>query len=164
MALGYRTQAISILGSQVMAPRGLTGLGIDTLHHSTHEISSVFNVLGSSDPTPYPLLVHCTQGKDRTGLIILLVLMLAGVDLQAISADYRMSEAELEPDMEERMREIESIGLSEEFAGCPEGFVEAVASHIEKDYSGVRQYLEGIGVGKQTQQKVLDAVLSDGEG
>lgn len=32
------------------------------------------------DPANYPILVHCIHGKDRTGLIIMLLLMLCKVD------------------------------------------------------------------------------------
>lgn len=88
-----------------LAPRGLTGLALDTLDASTVEIKEVFGVLAgyypstdedenewyydsvsqeNTQPKPnpdtgvnvYPVLIHCTQGKDRTGLIILLVLLL----------------------------------------------------------------------------------------
>lgn len=41
MLFGYRMQAISILGQEVMQPRGLIGLGYDTLDHSGPEIAQV---------------------------------------------------------------------------------------------------------------------------
>lgn len=41
MLFGYRMQAISILGREVMQPRGLIGLGYDTLDHSGPEIAEV---------------------------------------------------------------------------------------------------------------------------
>jgi protein-tyrosine phosphatase len=59
MAFGYRNEAISILGREVMQPRGLTGLGIDTLDNSGDEILHVFDVL--ADSQQYPIIVHCTQ-------------------------------------------------------------------------------------------------------
>src|SRR5262245_46476144 len=43
-------------------------------------------------PNALPALVHCTLGKDRTGLVIALVLDLAGVPREAIADDYALSE------------------------------------------------------------------------
>lgn len=62
---GYRTKAINILGQQVMIPRGLVGLGLDTLDQSTREIREALSLY--TDQAALPSLVHCTQGKDRTG-------------------------------------------------------------------------------------------------
>lgn len=147
MSLGYRLQGISIIGKNVLQPRGLIGLGKDTLKHSGPEIKEVFDVL--ANPESYPVLVHCTQGKDRTGLIVTLVLLLCGVDIDAISDDYRMSEAELKPEFEDRMKEIASIGLDESFAGCPKSFVCDIAQFIQEEFGGVERYLSSIGVQQQ---------------
>jgi len=42
-----------------------------------------------------PLLVHCTGGKDRTGVVIALVQALLGVDDEVIATDYARSEEPL---------------------------------------------------------------------
>ena len=39
----------------------------------------------------YPILVHCTAGKDRTGIIAGLILDLIGVDHKIIAQDYTVS-------------------------------------------------------------------------
>lgn len=50
-----------------MIPRGLVGLGLDTLDQSTREIREALSLY--ADPAALPSIVHCTQGKDRTGEI-----------------------------------------------------------------------------------------------
>jgi protein-tyrosine phosphatase len=157
LALGYRDTAIAILGSQVMTPRGLVRLGLDTLDHSTREIKSCFDIL--ANPDAYPVLVHCTQGKDRTGLIILLVLLLCGVGPEAAEKDYVTSEKELEPEREERLEDIKKVGLDESFAGCPPDFVGTVIKHLDERYGGVEKYLTQIGVGEEAQQTVRAVML-----
>ena len=157
MALGYRDDAIQILGREVMKPRGLTGLGMDTLDHSQREIKQVFDVLANE--SGYPVMVHCTQGKDRTGLIVLLALLLCGVRQDAIRKDYVMSEKELESEKEERLVEIKKVGLDESFAGCPDSFVDKIVQHINQRYGGVENYLTKIGVGKVVQQKVREILM-----
>lgn len=41
MLIGSRMQAISILGREVMQPRGLIGLGYDSIDHCGREIAQV---------------------------------------------------------------------------------------------------------------------------
>lgn len=147
MLLGYRLEGISIISKNVLLPRGLIGLGQDTLQHSGPEVKEVFDLL--ADPKSYPVLIHCTQGKDRTGLIVILVLLLCDVDATAISNDYTLSERELEPEFEERMKEIRSIGLDESFARCPKTFVHEMKQFINSRYGSVEAYLKSIGTQDQ---------------
>lgn len=42
---------------------------------------------------PGGVLFHCWAGRDRTGLVTLLLLALAGVEPEAIAADYELSTA-----------------------------------------------------------------------
>ena len=161
MAWGHRTEAIHILGSEVMQPRGLTVLGMDTLDSSGKEIRQIFEILGQR--STYPLLIHCTQGKDRTGIIVVLLLLLANVVLSAISEDYHLSESELLPEKAERMKDIEAVGLSEDFAECPPDFVDRIVEHIEQKYGGIQKYLTRIGVDAQLQKTLLESLIVSGE-
>lgn len=156
MALGWRIAGISILGRQVLQPRGLIGLATDTLQHSGPEIKQVFEVL--ADRSSYPVLIHCTQGKDRTGLIVVLVLLLCGVSTEQITRDYMQSEKELESEWEERIEEISSIGLDESFARCPPDFVSSIVAFIEREYVDIQAYLGSIGV-SQAQAQVVRSIL-----
>ncbi|THV46215.1 hypothetical protein BGAL_0405g00010 [Botrytis galanthina] len=143
MGLGYRLEAIGILGRQVLQPRGLIGLGYDTIHHCGPEIASVLRTYCS--PENYPILAHCTQGKDRTGLTIALILFILEIPIEAISHDYLMSEEKLLPERESRLKEIHEIGLSDDFAGCPVDFIEKIYEYLENTYGGVGDYLTTIG-------------------
>lgn len=154
--VGYRKEAISVLGENVMAERGLAGLAEDSLQHCTAEVKAVFGVL--ADRSAYPLLLHCTQGKDRTGLTILLALMLLRVPVEAIEKDYRLSEAELEPERDEKLAEIRSIGLPDTFADCPADWVATVSGWINETYGGVEKYLASCGV-DEGQQASLRSIL-----
>jgi hypothetical protein len=143
MIFGYRLDAIKILAPH-MEEMGLIGLAKSSLDVCTHEVKQVFDVLGEDEN--WPVLVHCTQGKDRTGLIIMLLLFLMEVDDGIVDSDYRLSERELEPEMEERIKEISSIGLGEQFAVCPPDVVSSVHGHIKEKCGGVREYLLEVGV------------------
>ena len=161
MSTGYRNEAISVLGHDVMQSRGLTGLGCDTLDHSTKEIKEVFEIL--ADKIAYPVMVHCTQGKDRTGLIVLLVELLCDVSTEAVREDYFMSERELQPEMKERLVEIKKVGLDDSFAGCPPEFVPEIIKHLEQKYGGVREYLTKIGINDEMQEVVRQMLMNGTE-
>ncbi|GIK06837.1 hypothetical protein Aspvir_002489 [Aspergillus viridinutans] len=159
VASGYRTEAVTIVGQQVMAPRGLIGLGQDTLDSSTAEIREIFELLVS--PAAYPVLVHCTQGKDRTGLIVLLLLLLVPeVSADAIAADYVKSEPELVVEFEERMKEIRVLGLDEEYTKCPPGFTQQIRAHLDAKYGGVEGYLMSVGIDRDKQELIRQRLLA----
>jgi protein-tyrosine phosphatase len=48
-----------------------------------------------ADAPSTPILVHCHAGKDRTGVVIALVLRVAGVSVEAIADDYAISGIQL---------------------------------------------------------------------
>jgi protein-tyrosine phosphatase len=54
-----------------------------------------------ADAPPGGVLVHCAAGKDRTGLVVALLLALAGVDAGVIADDYAESEPAL-PELHRR--------------------------------------------------------------
>lgn len=144
--LGYRKDAISVLAKHVMAPRGLIGLAEDSLRFCRAEVKLVFDILCEKEN--YPVVVHCTQGKDRTGLIVGLVLLLLGVGTEAIEADYQLTGPELAKEREEKVMEVRSIGLPDEFADCTEGYAERVKGFIDSEFGGAEAYLEGCGVSR----------------
>jgi protein-tyrosine phosphatase len=106
----------------------------------------------------YPILIHCTQGKDRTGLLVALILLLLDVPLDAITYDYCLSESELLPEQESRVQEIKEIGLTEEFAKTPRNWIPELHRHLIWKYGGARSYLCAIGVDGETQDRVVDVL------
>src|SRR3954452_8347590 len=55
--------------------------------------AAVFRAIAAAEPGG--VAVHCGIGRDRTGLICILLLALAGVPVEAIAADYALSEARI---------------------------------------------------------------------
>ncbi|MBN2534236.1 MAG: tyrosine-protein phosphatase [Spirochaetales bacterium] len=52
-------------------------------------IHQIINLL--LDPNIYPVVIHCGQGKDRTGVVIASLLWLLDVDESDITRDYLLS-------------------------------------------------------------------------
>ncbi|KAF2031808.1 hypothetical protein EK21DRAFT_62522 [Setomelanomma holmii] len=158
MIFGYRKDAIKILAPH-MNEMGLIGLAESSIDVCKGEVKQVFDVL--TDEQNWPVLVHCTQGKDRTGLIVMLVLFLLDVDQAAIDQDYRLSESELAPEMESRVKEIQSIGLTEQFAICPPHVVSSAYTHITTRYGSTQKYLESAGVSGEAIDRLRRLLLAD---
>ncbi len=94
------------------------------------------------------VLVHCQGGKDRTGLVVALLLRLAGVEAETIAADYGLSAANLAEVtagwIAEAVDETERAFRARVSAGPPEQIVDVLAE-LERRYGSVEQYLLGGG-------------------
>ncbi|KAJ0381632.1 hypothetical protein COL26b_000310 [Colletotrichum chrysophilum] len=166
---GYRNEGISILSCEVMLPRGLVGLGLDTLDQSGPEVAKQRCTPISDeqpqalkvflDPAGSPTLVHCTQGKDRTGLIVTLVLLILNVPLEAIEHDYSLTQGALESEREERLIEIREIGLTDEWFDTAPDMIARIAQHLESVYGGVDNYLDKIGFDQDDRQRLRERLL-----
>ncbi|KAK0652233.1 tyrosine/serine protein phosphatase [Cercophora newfieldiana] len=154
---GFRMRAIRILGSEVMLPRGLVGLALDTLDKSGPEIAQTLNSF--LEPGALPALIHCTQGKDRTGIIVILVLLILGVPQDVIDFDYQLTDEALfaDPEKDSRLAEIREIGLTDDWGETSKILVACTIQHLDSCYGGLDVYLDGIGFhsGKREQLKEI---------
>jgi protein tyrosine/serine phosphatase len=53
-----------------------------------------------AEPANRPVVVHCTAGTDRTGIVIAMLLDILGVDHEVIVADYHVTAANMAPILE----------------------------------------------------------------
>jgi hypothetical protein len=154
---GYRLAAIRIVTQQAMIPRGLLRLGNDTLDRSAPEIREVLELYARSETMPS--LVHCTHGKDRTGLICMLVLMILDVPRRAIEHDYHLTDISVQQDVKGRLEEVREVGLADDWVYTAPGQIAYAEAHIQEQYGGLGPYLEYIGLGKAEQDKIRQALL-----
>ncbi|KAK2602037.1 hypothetical protein N8I77_008608 [Diaporthe amygdali] len=152
--IGFRMQAIAVLGREVMQPRGLLGLGCDTLDASGPEITA--GLASLLEPHGLPILIHCTQGKDRTGIMVVLVLLICAVPVDAIQYDYHLSDEKLLSEQEDRLREIREMGLGDDFGKTAPGFVSGIVDHLNSKYGGLAKYLDGIGFGDDKRARLRE--------
>ncbi|KAK7522150.1 protein-tyrosine phosphatase-like protein [Phyllosticta citriasiana] len=157
--LGYRADTVRFMADRVMNPLGVPGLMLLTLRASAAAVGSAFtDVL--QRPDAYPVLLHCTQGKDRTGLMVMLVLFLLGEDPAGVKRDYEASADGLASEREQRVREIREIGLMEEWADVWVGLVEEVDAWLKSEWGGVEGYLDYAGVSREVQERVKRILLA----
>jgi protein-tyrosine phosphatase len=103
-----------------------------------------------ADAPTAPVLVHCHAGKDRTGVVVALVLLLAGVNAEAIADDYALSGVQLaEMLARDRLSAVErgmdDVRAERLFTVRREAMVQTV-ERIGSDHGGAARYLAGIGV------------------
>jgi protein-tyrosine phosphatase len=102
-------------------------------------------------PTALPALIHCTAGKDRTGLVVALLLALAGVPSATIAADYALSADELRGNdfaAVRRWAADQGYGWAsnDRFLASPPEVMLAALAHLDARYGGVVAYLMTIGL------------------
>jgi protein-tyrosine phosphatase len=72
-------------------PRVVAGRYREMLESGSEMIAEALTIL--SDPSSYPGLIHCTAGKDRTGVLSAIILGLIDASDETILADYAESRA-----------------------------------------------------------------------
>lgn len=104
------------------------------------------------------VLFHCTAGKDRTGVIIALLLSLAGVTKEDIVADYSMSYSYIRP----IIRDIEKAtsGLPEWYGITYPEIMEAVLEYIGNSFD----YLLNCGLTEEEIVKLKKHLLDEENG
>ncbi|KAG5946147.1 hypothetical protein E4U53_006624 [Claviceps sorghi] len=157
LILGYRVLAIKIMATEVMLPRGLLGLGIDTVDLSGPEIKTALSLYAAKGSLP--ILVHCTQGKDRTGLITILVLMILGTPLDAIEHDYSLTNVALEAERAQMLSQVREIGLTDDWVTTSPAMVRGLQKHLNLRYGGLEAYLDSIGFDADMRTSLCELLL-----
>jgi protein-tyrosine phosphatase len=113
-------------------------------------------------------LVHCTAGKDRTGIFVSLLLHCLGVPRDAIIAEYmRSSRAPgvlaMKPNIIARTKQRYGHDLSEEavdmLLDVRPSYLESAFAAVERDCGSVEQYLNGAGVDAEVRAKLRERLL-----
>lgn len=108
-------------------------------------VGAIFNGIAASDGA---VLFHCFAGKDRTGLVAALMLSLAGVESEAIGADYAETDIQLAARYEEWLATAtpDRLQSMRDELRCPPEWILSTLEHVEQRWGGVEAYLEAAGV------------------
>lgn len=112
----------------------------------TEQINKILTLL--SDDKNYPALVHCTVGKDRTGLISALIQLLCGVSRKNVLRDYLMTNHYTEKRIKELAAFIRRISLfrisNDQITPLLEAraeYLDTILDLIFEKYGSVENYL-----------------------
>jgi protein-tyrosine phosphatase len=116
-----------------------------------------------------PLVVHCTAGKDRTGVVVALLLSALGVPREAIYADYLESNARANQAVVAATRAIMVARLGrpvdeaviQALCGVRPEYLDQCFAVIDSDYGGIDRYLThaaglDLALAGQVRRRLLD--------
>lgn len=117
-------------------------------------------------PDSSPMVVHCTAGKDRTGVTTAFLLTVLGVDRAIIEADYLLTNR----DVERQVDYLARIGALPEgldraamqhAAGVPRTAMADFLDGVEARWGSVIGYLTSIGIDVDTLEAVRRNFLTE---
>lgn len=124
------------------------------------EYAAMFHRIAAGD---LPMLVHCTAGKDRTGVAVALLLTAVGVPRQTVVDDYSLTEKLVPPAAAAAQRPAPvgaAVPAASPLAQLPEEsrralwrsdplYIEAALDSMQREYGSIDGYLErGLGLSK----------------
>ena len=122
----------------------------------------VFDLLLNEDN--YPVVIHCSSGKGRTGIVSALILACLDVNEDKIMEDYRLSNDYFNIPRATRyaynlpVRSQEAITT---LFSAREDFLNAAKEEAERQYGDIKTYLrEGIGLSKQEMKHLRNILLT----
>lgn len=141
-------------------PRIVEQINRDFVLKHQAEYKQVFDIL--LDRRNYPLVIHCTSGKGRTGIASALVLAALGIDEDLIMEDYRLSNRFFNiPKALHYAYELPArsqVAITTMFSARA-NFLNAAHEAIEQEYGSIDAYLsKGLGLSKSDVKK-LQAIL-----
>ncbi|MGV0625660.1 tyrosine-protein phosphatase [Mycolicibacter minnesotensis] len=128
-----------------------------TLAGSRRAVQRVVSLLAAGRP----VLTHCFAGKDRTGFVVAMVLRAAGVDRDAVFADFLRSNTAVpalreqimemirsrpEPEITPEVLTFTEARLSDAVLGVRADYLEAAERSAEENFGSIDGFLEAAGV------------------
>ena len=92
-------------------------------------------VLAMADAPPGPIAVHCSAGRDRTGVLVALALAAGGVPAGSIAEDYALTD------------------------GCAPNTILRTLTHLDRNHGGTTAYLRTGGASDAQLRKLRSRLL-----
>lgn len=129
--------------------RDLATLYSKILRECTDSVVSAVTAL--AQPDALPALVHCSLGKDRTGVVIAVVLSALGVPDDVVAEDFRRTDdAFSEEERAHRFQRAVEIGFSQQqvatLFGSPPEVMRGLLDEVREEFGSTARYLLAHGV------------------
>jgi protein-tyrosine phosphatase len=142
----------------------LRDLYLGMLEHSAPLLGQLLS--GFAEPDHLPAVFHCHAGKDRTGVVAALLLLVAGVDRDDILDDYELTRRYRTLDhQQDSLANLLAAGMSPEAAAgvlaAPRWAMEGTLDAIASEYGGIEAYLIDVaGMARDTLRKLRAVLVS----
>ncbi len=126
------------------------------LDGNAHVTGEIFQRL--ADPAQMPALIHCTAGKDRTGVVMAMLLLTLGVPEATVLADYTLSNlfyADFREDLIADLKQVAPWGIAEDALQdlllVKAKTLRGALDHLRQTYGSLDNYLRHqAGVSEET--------------
>ena len=149
---GVRTSRLPLfvgsVGSFFDQDMDLAGMYRHLVDDCSGRLVEAVRIIAAGEPT----LVHCTVGKDRTGVTVALALSAVGADRDAVIADYALTESQLPAERNRAITQYlrthmpdatNAIALATQ---SPAPVMAAVLEDLDQRYGSVADYLREMGL------------------
>jgi protein-tyrosine phosphatase len=111
-------------------------------------------------PESYPVVFHCTAGKDRTGFAAALLLSALGVDRETVMADYLLTNRFLKPSPQLSQVPDRALPAIRQLWGVQPAYLNAARDEMMRRSGTVDRYLqEELGVGEAEKSRLRQLLL-----
>ena len=142
--------------------QGLRGCYRIILEYNGDQICRALKIFAA--PASLPALVHCSHGKDRTGVTCALILALLGATDDEIADDYHLSEAHgTTPAAVAIFQRHSPLLRLEEWTVAPRQVMLDTLAFIREKWGGVPAYCSSIGFGETWQRELRATLGVEGE-
>lgn len=135
-------------------PSSLFETYVGLLEQAKSDYKYIFDLLAN---TQGAVLYHCTAGKDRTGVLSMLLLDLVGVDHAIIVQDYAITRQLIEPNVRMQLDELEKHGIKgmDFLFDSKEETMEQTLDYLIDHYHNAKEYLLSCGVSQENIEKII---------
>ncbi|QGQ44108.1 tyrosine-protein phosphatase [Metabacillus sediminilitoris] len=131
---------------------------IDLLEQKNDQVKRIFDAIDQAEEGC--IVFHCAAGKDRTGILAMLLLGLAGVEKKDIVSNYEVTYTNLES-----IQQIENPygNIPNEYMYSNRDYILRAYKYILHTYQSVDQFLMAKGVGQDVIDRVKGRFIGLGE-
>ncbi len=136
------------VGSFFAADMDLAGMYRHLVDDAASRLVDAIRIIAAGEPT----LVHCTVGKDRTGVTVALALSAVGADRDAVVADYALTASQLPVARTQaivqylRTHMPDARNAVELATASPAPVMQALLADIDERFGSVADYLRDAGL------------------
>ncbi|WP_136055892.1 tyrosine-protein phosphatase [Microbacterium sp. K24] len=142
----------------------LDDLYLHLLEESGERLVEAIRIIAEGRPT----LVHCTVGKDRTGVTVALALSAVGADREAVIADYALTESQLPAQRSQRIADylraqhpeaLHAVALATQ---SPAPVMRHLLEQVDERWGSAAGYLRAQGMADEELAALKKALVEEG--
>ncbi|MDR1201531.1 MAG: tyrosine-protein phosphatase [Tannerellaceae bacterium] len=124
----------------------------------TSQYKEFFNIL--LQPDSYPIVFHCTAGKDRTGFAAAMLLSALDIEWDTVMNDYLLTNQYLKPQQLIPQIPEQAIPALRQMWGVQPSYLNAAKEEILKHYGSINNYLhQELNMGQAEKTRLKQCLL-----